>query len=94
MEQRAEHPPIELVAAKLRDLRQTAGVMAASPDVVGGVDHELQRVTVEYDRWLVIAAQQVEVGISGFTDDGTGLPADVRRHLEHQIRRQGWQLDG
>lgn len=92
MERQAEHPPIELVAARLRDLRQTALIISASPDLIDGQE-ELARVTADYDELLVIAAQQVDVGVEGFRADGTGLPSDVRRHLEHAIVAQGWVLD-
>lgn len=90
----ADRPPIELVAARLRELRRTALVLTSTPDVIAGVEDELHRVAVDHDELLVIAAKQVGLGIEGYTHDGTGLPADVRRQLERAVTDAGWQLDG
>ena len=73
----AQHPPIELVAARIRDLRQTASVLASTPDVVDGTDAELRRVVADYDELLMIAATQVGLDLEPLNGDGTGLPDHI-----------------
>ena len=89
----AQHPPIELVAARIRDLRQTASVLASTPDVVDGTDAELRRVVADYDELLMIAATQVGLDLEPLNGDGTGLPDAVRRQVESLVTAAGWQLD-
>ncbi len=89
----AEHPPIELVAARLRDLRQTALVLSSSPDVVPARDEELRRVAADHDEWLMVAAAQVGLELEPLNGDGTGLPADVRRQVERALTDAGFVLD-
>jgi len=93
MGQRAEDPPIEFVAARLHELRQTALVLSASPDVVPHRDDELRRVAASHDEWLMIAAKQVGLDLEPLCGDGTGLLPDVRRLIEHGLTNAGWVLD-
>lgn len=89
----AQYPPIELVAARLRDLRRTALVLGSTPDVVPHVDDELRRVAADHDEWLMIAAAQVGLELEPLNGDGTGLPADVRRQIERALVAAGFILD-
>lgn len=86
-------PPIELVAARIRELRRTAEVLAATPAVVPGVDDELRRVSAEYGDLLMVAAGQVGLDLEPTASDGTGLPDAVRRQIERLVGDAGWQLD-
>ena len=90
----AANPPIEFVATSLRELRQAAVVVAATPDVVPGRDEELRRISASYDEWLMIAAEQVGVEVETLIGVGGGMRADVRTHLEHALSKAGWKLDG
>lgn len=89
----ADVPPIELVAAKLRDLRATAAILAASPDVITQSDDELRRVCAAYDGWLMVAAGMVDLRLEPIQGDMTGLPEAIRRQIERDIAARGWVLD-
>jgi len=93
MGQHAENPPIEFVAARLRELRRTALVLASTPDVVPHRDDELRRVAASHDEWLMIAAAQVGLELESLNGDGTGLAPNVRRLIEHGLTSAGWVLD-
>lgn len=93
MGQHAENPPIEFVAARLHELRRTALVLSASPDIVPQRDDELRRVAASHDEWLLIAAAQVGLDLEPLIGDGTGLAPNVRRLIEHGLVNAGWVLD-
>jgi len=90
---RAQRPPIELVAGRLRDIRQAARILRSSPDLVTGRDEEIRRNAAVYDEWLMVAAEQVGLELHSVHGDGTGLPADVRRQVERSVTDAGWLLD-
>lgn len=89
-----DNPSIELVATKLRDLRRTAQVLSASPELLRNGDDELRSVLDEYDHWLLAAARQVDVEVAPIAGDGTLLPAATRRVIEHRVAERGWAFDG
>lgn len=93
MGQHAENPPIEFVAARLRELRQTALVLASSPDLVPQRDDELRRVAASHDEWLMIAAAQVGLELDSLDGGAIGLTPDIRRLIEHGLIKSGWVFD-
>lgn len=93
MGQHAENPPIEFVAARLRELRRTALVLASSPDLVPQRDDELRRVTASHDEWLLIAAAQVGLELDSLENGGHGLTPEIRRLVEHGLIKSGWVFE-
>ncbi|MBK9178548.1 MAG: hypothetical protein IPM45_03050 [Acidimicrobiales bacterium] len=55
------YPPIERLAAELRDLRRELAVVAALPDLVPQRDEQLRDVSRRLDERLVLAAEMLEV---------------------------------
>lgn len=88
-----DRPPIQLVAAKLQELRRAANVISATPEDVEGREAELHRITGEYDILLMVAARQVGLELAPLQGDGTLLPPELRRQIEHEIRSLGFVLD-
>ncbi len=79
------YPPIERLAAELRDLRRELAVVAALPDVVPQRSEQLLDVTRRLDERLVLAAEMLEVD----APEGVPLASAARLTLLHDLAAAG-----